>query len=101
MTRPYSVQAQANEVIQFTTWLSVTFFILWMGKKVGGWEKKIANDLLDVATLKEIPVRLPQTKPVTVTCPICGKPITIGVLERAFHLSRVQLREGQTLGVDL
>jgi len=78
MTTPQeSIQAQANEVIQFTTWLSVALFMLWVGKKVGGWEKKIANDLLDVATPKEIPVRIPQTKPVTVTCPICGKTIEI------------------------
>ncbi|MDD5511670.1 MAG: ArdC family protein [Dehalococcoidales bacterium] len=72
-----SIQAQANEVIQFTTWLSVALFMLWVGKKVGGWEKKIANDILDVATPKEIPVRLPQTRPVTVICPICGKVVEI------------------------
>jgi len=76
-TTQQSIQAQANEVIQFTTWLSVALFMLWVGKKVGGWEKKIANDILDVATPKEIPVRLPQTRPVTVICPICGKVVEI------------------------
>ncbi len=77
VTRLYSLQDQANEVIQFSTWLSVILFMLWIGKKVGGWGKKVANDILDVATPKEIPVRLPQTSPVTVYCPICGKTLEV------------------------
>jgi len=52
-------------------------FLLLIGRIVGKMEKDMVNDLLDVATPKSIPVRIPQTKVVTVTCPICGKVIEI------------------------
>ena len=78
MTTPQqSIQAQANEVTQFATWLAVSMFLLWVGKTIGGMEKKFVNDVLDIATPESIPVRIPQTKVVTVTCIICGKVIEI------------------------
>ena len=77
MTNQQSIQAQVNEVTYFATWLAGALFLLWVGKTVGGMEKKFVNDVLDIATPEEIPVRIPQTKVVTVTCPICGKVIEV------------------------
>ena len=37
----------------------------------------------------------PDRTPAGGVCPICGKPLTIGVLERALHLSRVQSPGGE------
>ena len=62
MTNQQSIQAQVNEVTYFATWLAGALFLLWVGKTVGGMEKRFVNDVLDIATPEEIPVRLPQTK---------------------------------------
>ena len=74
---PQSIQAQSNEVTQFATWLAGAVFLLWIGKTIGGMEKNFANSALDTFTPRELPVRIPQTKMVTVTCPVCGKVIEI------------------------
>ena len=71
------IQAQVNEVTQFATWLAGAMFLLLIGRTVGGMEKNFVNSVLDMATPESIPVRIPQTKVVTVTCPICGKVIEI------------------------
>lgn len=72
-----SIQAQVNEVTQFTTWIAGAFFILWMGKTVSGMEKNLVNKMLDITTSENMSLRIPQTNAVTVTCPICGKVIEI------------------------
>jgi len=72
-----SIQAQVNEVAQFTAWFAGAFFILWMGKTVGGMEKELVNKMLDITTPKNMSLRIPQTSVVTVTCPICDKVIEI------------------------
>jgi len=71
------IQAQVNEVTQFATWLAGAMFLLLIGKTVGKMEKDLVNYVLDMATPESVPVRIPQTKVVTVTCPICGKVIEI------------------------
>ncbi len=60
MTNQPSLQAQVNEVAQFATWLAGAFLLLWVGRTIGGAEKKFVNEMLDIATPKEIPVRIPQ-----------------------------------------
>ncbi len=72
-----SIQAQVNEVTQFTTWIAGAFFVLWMGKTVSGMEKNLVNKMLDITTPENMSLRIPQTNVVTVTCPICGKVIEI------------------------
>jgi predicted nucleic acid-binding Zn ribbon protein len=72
-----SIQAQVNEVTQFTAWIAGAFFILWMGKTVSGMEKNLVNKMLDITTPENMSLRIPQTNVVTVTCPICGKVIEI------------------------
>jgi len=77
MTNRRLIQAQVDEVMQFATWLAGAFFLLLIGRAIGKAEKNMVNYLLDAATPEEIPVRIPQTKLVTVTCPICGEVIEI------------------------
>ncbi|MFH0768854.1 MAG: ArdC family protein [Chloroflexota bacterium] len=71
------IQEQVNEMTQFAIWLAGALFLLYMGRTVGKMEKDMVNSVLDMATPESIPVRIPQTKVVTVTCPICGKVIEI------------------------
>ncbi len=59
------IQAQVNEVTQFATWLAGAVFLLWVGKTIGGMEKRFVNDVLDIATPESIPVRIPQTTPIS------------------------------------
>ncbi|MBI2852919.1 MAG: hypothetical protein HYX84_07455 [Chloroflexi bacterium] len=54
------LQAQVNEITQFTTGLAGMLFLLWVGRTVGGIEKNLINYVLDIATPERIPVRLPQ-----------------------------------------
>ena len=78
MTTPQqSIQAQVNEVTQFATGLVGIMFLLLIGKTIGGMEKNFVNSLLNVATPESLPVRIPQTKIVTVKCSVCGKVIEI------------------------
>ena len=78
MTTPQqSLQAQVNEVTQFSVWLAGTLFLLWVGKTVGGMEKQFVNDVLDIATPEEIPLRIPQTTGVTTVCPVCGRTVEV------------------------
>ena len=60
VTNQPSIQAQVNEVTQFATWFAGAFFLLWVGRTIGGAEKRFVNEMLDIATPKEIPVRIPQ-----------------------------------------
>ena len=53
------VEAHAVELATFASWLEGAAFILLLGGAVGRAQKNLVNYVLDVATPKEIPARLP------------------------------------------